>query len=123
GNVTPLTNVIAYDIFPYVGDTGVSEGQVTVPRLTEFVPTLDGPVTAPAGVTVSYSQSSNPCRPELIPTGPLGCDDDWSTSFPGPGMAKAIRIDGGSLVLDPGEFLTLTYICGKGYNIAVVFLL
>ncbi len=112
GNVTPLTNVIAYDIFPYVGDTGVSEGQVTVPRLTEFVPTLDGPVTAPAGVTISYSQSSNPCRPELIPTGPLGCDDDWSTSFPGPGMAKAIRIDGGSLVLDPGEFLTLTYTMG-----------
>ena len=86
GNVD-LTDMVFYDILPYIGDTGVSGGQVTNQRDTEWTPTLISPVTIsgalPPGVTavnVYYSASTDPCRPEVYPSQDQGlCTNDWTT--------------------------------------------
>ncbi len=88
------THLVIYDILPYVGDTGViatNENRGSIWR-----PNMQAPVNAPAGVplTISYSQSQNPCRTEVVPSGPAGCVDDWSTTFPGDAASvQAIKLD------------------------------
>ena len=63
-----LTDPVVYDILPYIGDTGVSEGQSTIPRGSQFAPVFTAILgSLPAGVTVAYSTSTNPCRPEVYP--------------------------------------------------------
>ncbi|MGV8885537.1 MAG: hypothetical protein ACOH1T_08130 [Microbacteriaceae bacterium] len=74
-----LTGAVLYDVFPHVGDRGVSGGQATETRDSEFRPRLASVDAAPAGVTISYSASSNPCRAEVYPTQSAGCDSDWTT--------------------------------------------
>ena len=74
-----LSGVVLYDVFPHVGDTGVSGGQATEQRGSEFRPRLETMEAAPAGVTISYSASQNPCRPEVYPAQPAGCDPEWTT--------------------------------------------
>jgi uncharacterized repeat protein (TIGR01451 family) len=81
GNV-PIDNLTAIDILPYVGDTAVLN--VNDPRGSAWSPSLTGPVTAPAGVTVSYSTSRDPCRPQLN-YNPPGCENGtFSTTPPSP---------------------------------------
>ncbi len=88
-----LKTPVLYDILPYVGDTGVSGGQAGVARDSQFAPTFAAIVgTLPANVTVQYSQSTNPCRPEVYPTQPAGCVNDWSTTEPtDPSTVKALK--------------------------------
>ena len=89
-----LASPVVYDILPYVGDTGVSPGQAGVARGSQFAPIFTG-ISAglPAGVTVAYSQSSNPCRPEVYPNAAnSGCVNDWTTAAPTPlSLVKALR--------------------------------
>jgi uncharacterized repeat protein (TIGR01451 family) len=73
-----LVNPVMYDILPAVGDTQASS---LTPRGSQFGVTLTGVGPLPAGVTVWYSQSTNPCRQEVLATDP-GCVNDWSTSPP-----------------------------------------
>ena len=90
-----LEGVVLYDIFPHVGDTGVSGGQAGEQRESEFRPRLESMGAAPTGVTISYSDSANPCRPEVYPGQPAGCDADWTTdpaSLGGLSEVMAIRI-------------------------------
>ena len=94
---TPTLNgVVLYDIFPYIGDTGVSGAQATEQRDSAFRPLLSSVGASPAGVTVTYSASTNPCRPEVYPTqNTLTCDDDWTTdpaSIGGLAAVQAIRL-------------------------------
>jgi len=103
GNV-PLSEYVAYDIFPYANDVGITEIQSTAPRGSTWTPELLGPVvlstanpivqaeldkigdlTIPLAVRprLEYSASINPCRDELAngPDGPWQgglCDDDWT---------------------------------------------
>ncbi|NKQ35254.1 MAG: isopeptide-forming domain-containing fimbrial protein [Chloroflexi bacterium] len=77
-NVT-ATNIVVYDILPFVGDTGVIN---TIPRLSEWRPNMQGITANGYPVTIYYSQSGNPCRPEVMPSGPPGCVNDWSTTPP-----------------------------------------
>ncbi|MCB0168342.1 MAG: isopeptide-forming domain-containing fimbrial protein, partial [Anaerolineae bacterium] len=79
-NIT-TTNLVVYDIFPFVGDTGNID---TTPRGSDWRPNLQAPIAVPAGLPLSiqYSQSGNPCRPEILPSGPPGCTDDWSATPP-----------------------------------------
>ncbi|MEM7031950.1 MAG: isopeptide-forming domain-containing fimbrial protein [Chloroflexota bacterium] len=79
-NVT-IERLIAYDIFPHVGDTGVS---ISTLRESQWRPNLQTSLTTTAGIpfVVQYSRSTNPCRPELVAGGPAGCVDDWSTTPP-----------------------------------------
>ncbi len=103
-NVT-ATNITAYDIFPFVGDTGTID---LSNRGSEWRPHLIFPITDTLGLplTISYSQSTNPCRPEVLPSGPAGCTDDWSTTPPADiTTVQAIRLEfcdgGGCLELPP----------------------
>jgi hypothetical protein len=85
-----LNNAVIYDVLPYVGDTGVSAGQSTVARGSQFAPVFDATTVTP-GVTVQYSESTNPCRPEVYPTDP-SCVNDWTSTPPSPlSLVKALR--------------------------------
>jgi uncharacterized repeat protein (TIGR01451 family) len=89
-----LSDPVIYDILPYVGDVGVSQGQSTVARDSQFAPTFAAiTVPLPTGVTVAYSTSTNPCRPEVFPnaSNPT-CVNDWTTTEPAdPTTVKALR--------------------------------
>ncbi|MCK7593436.1 GEVED domain-containing protein [Pseudomarimonas salicorniae] len=108
GNVA-FDNYVIYDVFPFIGDTGVGEPQSTVTRNTRFRPVLTGaPVlngaqtTAPiaGNFVVEYSASTNPCRREVSDdddqTGWQGsCTNDWNsdpTALGGFPAVRAIRI-------------------------------
>ena len=92
GNVG-LNNISVYDIFPYVGDTGVSDTQLATARQTQWAPVLTAPITAPGDATVEYSTSTNPCRNEVAPSQSATGVNDWSTTPPTPiGNTKAIRL-------------------------------
>ena len=91
-NVT-ATNIVAYDIFPHAGDTGTID---LSSRGSQWRPHLIAPITDTMGLpmTISYSQSTNPCRPEVLPSGPAGCTDDWSTTAPADiTTVQAVRFD------------------------------
>lgn len=107
GNVS-VTNLTIIDILPFIGDTGVIDPSQ---RLTEWQPLLESAVTAPPGVTVSYSTETNPCRPELVPSGPPGCAaPNWSTTPPADlTTVRALRFDFGSLVIAPRDEITLIW--------------
>jgi hypothetical protein len=78
-----LDDPVIYDILPYVGDTGVSQGQQDVMRDSQFAPVFSTLGTLPTGVTAFYSQSTNPCREQVYPdSANTGCDPTWSTISP-----------------------------------------
>jgi hypothetical protein len=78
-----LDDPVIYDILPYVGDTGVSQGQQNVMRGSQFAPVFSSMGTLPTGVTVYYSQSTNPCRDQVYPDSDnTGCTSDWSPTAP-----------------------------------------
>ncbi|WP_208300297.1 SdrD B-like domain-containing protein [Prosthecobacter fusiformis] len=120
----PVHELVVYDILPHIGDTGVltiDEG-----RSSQFTMNLDDalPTTATVrrwdtgtqtysdeivNISITYSNSTNPERPELFPeisTGPApvgseppnwmvaGAGMDWS-------LVRTIRYDFGALVLNP----------------------
>jgi len=121
----PANALVVYDILPYIGDTGVlttGEGRgsqytvnlegalpttATVRRWNTGTQSYDPPTTA--AITITYSTSSNPERPELFPEilsgpAPVGSDTpnwtaagavaDWS-------LIRSIRFDFGALVINP----------------------
>lgn len=92
-----VTDAVVYEILPYVGDTGVSQGESGTARDSEFAPVFTGIVgTVPPGVTVEYSRSTNPCRDEVYPDASNpGCVNDWTTTPPLLiGTVRALRISG-----------------------------
>jgi len=97
-NGTPtLSNIVLYDVFPHVGDTGTIVGQTGL-RGSGFTPIFDGLTSAiPARVTVDYTASTNPCRPEVYP-GLTPCVNDWTPNLALIGTANArgmrISLDG-----------------------------
>ena len=115
----PVTDISFIDITPYIGDTGVIDPSA---RLSQWRPNLQSEVQDISGTgalfTVFYSTSANPCRPNLVPDGPPGCEDpQWSTTLPAdPTSVQSIKVDfcsynpDGSkdecLVLDPATTLT-----------------
>ncbi len=87
---TPLQNIVAYDILPYVGDAGVGSDLADESRGSEFAVNFSELLgTLPNGVSVQYSVSSNPSRPELgVTTG----DGTWSDTLPDdPTTVRALR--------------------------------
>jgi uncharacterized repeat protein (TIGR01451 family) len=94
-----LTNPVMYDLLPRVGDTQASSTQA---RGSQFAVTLTGVGTPPAGVTVSYSTATNPCRSEVLSTNP-GCTNDWSTTAPATlGDTTALKFAYAGTVTVPG---------------------
>lgn len=80
-----LSNIVGYDVLPYPGDTGVTPG--AGPRGSTFTEKLMS-VPSNTGVNLTFSGSTNPCRPEVNASA-AGCVDDWGTTAAG---AQAIRI-------------------------------
>ena len=106
GNVG-INKVTVIDILPFVGDTAVLNASAQ--RDSDWSPILTGPVTAPPGVTVSYSTSHNPCRPELN-FNPPGCvAGSFSTTPPSPISAVASLEFSFPGTLAPGQTLTLAW--------------
>ena len=80
-----LDDPVVYDILPYIGDTGVSQGQANVDRGSQFEPLFAGVGTLPTNVEVYYSESSNPCRDQVYPNADNpSCANDWTTTEPSP---------------------------------------
>jgi uncharacterized repeat protein (TIGR01451 family) len=105
----PLAHPVIYDILPHVGDTGVDQGQSGNPRGSEFATgfvEVIGAGALPPGVSVEYSTSTNPCRPEVNPAA-SGCVEDWSASVPAdPSTVKSLRFAS-----------TGTYAPGAGFTV------
>lgn len=104
-----LEGVVLYDVLPHPDDVGVIGSQAGVQRLSEFRPLLATAVTGPPEVLVEYSASENPCRPEVYPTQPAGCVDDWSADpadFGGLANVLSFRIT------SSGAYLT-----GEGFQV------
>ncbi|HXA20528.1 MAG TPA: GEVED domain-containing protein [Thermoanaerobaculia bacterium] len=103
----PMQNFVLIDILPFVGDTGVRD---TSPRGSQWTPLLAAPITPPAGTTIYYTTTGNPCRGEV--GGPTsGCTaPNWTTVAPDPiTSVRAFKIDFGSKVLGPADVLNFTY--------------
>ncbi|MGH9185651.1 MAG: hypothetical protein ACRD0U_07550, partial [Acidimicrobiales bacterium] len=116
----PLTNVVAYDLLPAPGTPGVTSGRFDDPLISEWRPTLTGPISAGgAPVEIAYSTSGDPCRPELDNTpddsASFNCDGpaerlfvpasqvtDWTT-------IRSLRLDFGDHVFENGESHTITF--------------
>ena len=104
GNVDMLSYVL-YDILPYYGDTGSGGTLSASPRLSEFRPTLRGPVEfisgsgglSAANFLIEYNNTTNPCRPEVFnqPVGstvPAGCNNTWTTTWSNSARSFRIRL-------------------------------
>lgn len=104
-----LQDIVVYDVFPFIGDTGVSESQLATARQTDWAPTLTGAVMAPVGATVEYSESSDPCRAEVSASNASApdCVDDWSATYPG-ATSQALRISIPGPIA-PGETFTMEW--------------
>lgn len=103
-----LKSVVLYDVFPHVGDLGVSGAQATEPRGSQFRPVLASVAAPPTGVTVSYSASADACRPEVYPAQGT-CVNDWTTdpaTLGGLGKVMAIRL-----------VSTTEYVTGEGLSL------
>lgn len=103
-NVGPkeLDELVMYDLLPAPGDAGLVPG-VGLRGSSGRVELVAAPAP-PAGWTVSYSTSDNPCRPELDPA-LTDCVDDWSTTAPADlAEVTALRFTGDEgTTLDLGE--------------------
>ncbi|KRC61728.1 hypothetical protein ASE14_12945 [Agromyces sp. Root81] len=101
---TALSDVVGYDVLPYVGDTGTSDPTGSSPRGSTFQETVAS-VTGPTnGATATYSDATQPCRPEVDPTVP-GCVSDWDSS---PAGAQSIRVERPG-TLAAGDSFSLQY--------------
>lgn len=112
----PMQNFVLIDILPFVGDTDVRDAN---PRGSQWTPLLVAPITAPAGTTISYSTTGNPCRGEV--GGPVsGCTaPNWTTVPPDPISAvRAFKLDFGSRVFGPGDVIDFTYFMTTPGNVA-----
>lgn len=103
-----MKDPVIIDILPAVGDRGVID---TSPRGTEWEPFLAGEVEAPPGMTVYYSLSRNPCRNELTPGIPAGCEDPkWSVTPPADiTRVKSLKFDGTGRTLRPLERVEISW--------------
>lgn len=103
-----MKDALIVDILPVVGDTGVIDLSA---RGSKWSPFLVDAVQAPAGVTVFYSTSRNPCRPELVPSGPPGCETaNWTTSPPEDiTTVRSLKFDLKGLEMYPGDEIILNW--------------
>ena len=81
----PLSNLVAYDVLPYIGDTGTSTATAGTQRGSTVKETLASVSNVTGGVTLAYSTSTNPPRPEVYSGGTSGA---WTDPL---GGASAIR--------------------------------
>lgn len=102
-----MKNLVLIDILPAIGDKGVIDLSA---RGSAWSPYLASAVTA-TGATVSYSLSKNPCRNELTPGIPAGCETpNWTVTPPSDiTQVKSLKIDFGATQIMPGDELTISW--------------
>ncbi|MFT4260760.1 hypothetical protein [Microbacterium sp.] len=105
GNM-PLTNLVAYDVLPYIGDMGTSTALASTPRGSTFQEVLNS-VTASSGVSLAFSGSTNPCRAQVNP-GAVGCVNDWTAGTAAQDDAQSIRATA-TATLAPGSEVSFQY--------------
>lgn len=103
GNTT-LSDVVGYDVLPYIGDTGTSAATASTPRGSTIDESLQTITTPTNGATATFSASTQPCRPEVDPNVP-GCANDWGSTTAG---ARAIRLSKAG-ALAPGTSFWVQY--------------
>ena len=101
---TPLSDVVGYDVLPYVGDTGTSDATGSTPRGSTFRETIQTATTPTNGAVATFSGSTQPCRSEVDATVP-SCVNDWSSTSAG---AQAIRL-AKTGTLAAGESFSMEY--------------
>ena len=110
GNTT-LSNVVGYDVLPYPDDTGTSDPTGSTPRGSTFRERIATVSTPTNNAVVTFSNSEQPCRPEVDPT-VTDCVNDWDTSMLG---AQAIRVSRSGDLL-PSESFSLEYTAAVSEN-------
>ena len=102
-----VTNVIVLDTLPIPGDIGLKD---LAPRLSGWQPFFAGQFTAnPPAATVQYTTTHNPCRVDLN-VNPPGCETPtWGPLPADLSSVGAIKVDFGSLVLNPNDAITFSW--------------
>ncbi|WP_350348605.1 SdrD B-like domain-containing protein [Agromyces sp. G08B096] len=77
-----VNDFVLYDVFPFIGDHGLSAELSGDPRGTEWEPVFTGVTSVPDFVELAYSTSTTPCTPELFDGDQGTCVDDWTTTPP-----------------------------------------
>lgn len=83
---TALANVNIYDVLPYIGDTGTSTATAGTPRGSTVKEVLAAVSNVGAGVTLAYSTSTNPPRPEVYSGATTGA---WTDPLVGASSIRA----------------------------------
>lgn len=104
---TNLTGLVAYDVLPYVGDFGTSDGTASTPRGSTFAETLESIEETTPGLDLEFSTSTNPPRPEVYSGSTSGT---WGSTVSG---AQSIKATYGA-TLTPGASVGFTYIAAVG---------
>lgn len=104
GGNTVLGNVVAYDVLPHLGDQGISAGTAATPRGSDFPVTVAEVSNVSDGLTLAYSASTNPTRPQVHPTA-VGTTNDWNAT---PTGKKAIRATVAG-TMAPGETKSFSF--------------
>lgn len=86
-----LNNLVAYDVLPYPNDFGTSNATASNPRGSTFTEKVSSIVSSGSGMTLQFSNSTNPTRPEVYSS---GVDNDWDSTASG---AQAIKMTVSSL--------------------------
>jgi fimbrial isopeptide formation D2 family protein len=97
----PVKDSVVYDILPYASDPmTLAPG---TPRGSSDSLIFLG-LSPPTGWDVEYSQSTNPCRPEVDATGPPGCVNDWDANPPAPAsLVRSLKfVQQSAHVINPG---------------------
>jgi uncharacterized repeat protein (TIGR01451 family)/fimbrial isopeptide formation D2 family protein len=84
---TNLSNVVVYDVLPYPGDVGTSDASSSTPRGSTVKESLSSlTADSPNGMTIDYSTSTNPPRPEVYSGTTTGT---WGPTVSGASAIKA----------------------------------
>lgn len=82
----PLSNLVAYDVLPYIGDTGTTTATAGTSRGSTVKEALSSVTDVSTGVTLAYSTSTNPPRPEVF-NGPTA--GTWTAPAAGASSIRA----------------------------------
>lgn len=84
---THLSNLVVYDVLPYPGDVGTSDASASTPRGSTVKEELSSlTADSPTGMTIEYSTSTNPPRPEVYSGATSGT---WGATMSGASAIKA----------------------------------
>ncbi len=103
-----VTDIVVLDTMPIPGDIGLKD---FTPRGSEWQPLFAGQLSSnPPFETVEYSTQHNPCRLELNVNPPDCQPPNWSTSPGDLASVGAIKVGFGSLVLNPNDSISFTWV-------------